>query len=172
MFTKPQDIVVALKLSLAGEARSYAVLAEELGMSASEVHAAVRRLGEAQLIDPETKAVRREALRNFLVHGVPHAFPARPKEITRGMPTAWAAPAMAGKFKASDQMPPVWPDPDGRVQGVAVRPLYASVPGAARRDAELYDLLALVDALRIGRARERALAEEEVGQRLNRHAPA
>lgn len=93
--------------------------------------------------------VRRDALHNFLVHGVPYAFPANPKEVTRGMPTAWAAPAMSGKFSSSDQVPPVWPDPEGRVQGASVQPLYPSVPGAARRDPELYALLALVDALRI-----------------------
>lgn len=172
MFTRPQDVVVALKLCLGAEPQSYADLGRSLGMSASEVHAAVRRLAEARLIDPETKEVRREALINFLVHGVPYAFPANPKELTRGMPTAWAAPAMFGKFSASEQIPPVWPDPDGRVQGSAVQPLYVSVPGAARRDPALYDLLALVDAMRIGRARERSLAEKEIAQRLNVHATA
>ena len=172
MFTKPQDVVVALKLCLDDTSRSYAELAEELGMSASEVHAAVRRLGEARLVDPETREIRRDALRSFLVHGVPYAYPARPKEVTRGMPTAWAAPAMAGKFSPSEQIPPVWPDPEGTVQGASVEPLYRSVPGAARRDPALYDLLALVDALRIGRARERGLAEKEIAQRLTQHVAA
>lgn len=172
MFTKPQDIVVALKLSLSDSIPSYAELGKSLGMSASEVHAAVRRLQEARLLDPETKQVRFEVLRNFLVHGVPYAFPVSPKAVTRGMPTAWAAPAMSDKISAADQMPPVWPDPDGKVQGAAVQPLYPSVPGAARRDPELYRLLALADALRIGRARERAIAEKELGLHLNRHAHA
>lgn len=170
MFTKPQDVVVALKLLLVESPRSYADLGRELGMSASEVHAAVRRLGDAHLLDPETKEIRREVFRNFLVHGVPHAFPARPKEITRGVPTAWAAPVLAGKISAAAQALPVWPDPEGRVQGAAVQPLYQSVPQAARRDAALYDLLALVDALRIGRARERTLAEKELNRRLHLHA--
>ena len=98
MHTKPQDVVVALKLSLVPVQRSYADLARELGMSASEVHAAVQRLGKARLLDPETKEVRREALRNFLVHGVPYAFPAHPHEVTRGMLTAWAAPVLSGKI--------------------------------------------------------------------------
>jgi len=53
-----------------------------------------------------------------------------------------------------------------------VQPLHPGVPGAAQRDPVLYDLLALVDALRIGRARERALAEKEIGQRLAHHAGA
>jgi DNA-binding Lrp family transcriptional regulator len=172
MFTKPQDVVVALKLALSAGHSSYAELGQALGISASEVHAAVRRLMQARLVDPETKRVRREALRDFLVHGVPYVFPANPKEVTRGMPTAWAAPLMADKFDASDQIPPVWPDPQGEVQGASIQPLYASVPGAARRDPELYQLLALVDAMRIGRARERALAEKEIAQRLTAHATA
>lgn len=172
MVTKPQDIVVALKLALNANDLSYAALGESLGMSASEVHAAVRRLIGARLLDPDTKQVRLEAFRKFLVHGVPYAFPVHPKEVTRGMPTAWAAPAMAEAFSASDQLPPVWPDPNGRVQGAAVEPLYRSVPGAASRDPELYHLLALVDALRIGRARERALAEKLIGESLTHHASA
>jgi DNA-binding Lrp family transcriptional regulator len=172
MFTKPQDVVVALLFTLEQEAKTYAELAQTLGMSASEVHASVRRLREARLIDPETREVRVEALRNFLVHGVPYAFPAALKEITRGMPTAWAAPVLADKIRGPDQLSPVWPDPNGRVQGSAVEPLYPSVPGAARRHPMLYDLLALVDALRIGRARERAFAEKELSVRLNRHVPA
>ena len=172
MFTKPQDVLVALKLALGTADFSYAELGQDLGLSASEVHAAVRRLIEARLLDSETKKVRLEAFRNFLVHGVPYAFPANPKAVTRGMPTAWAAPVMSAQINSSDQIPPVWPDPNGKVQGAAVQPLYGSVPGAARRDPELYDLLALVDALRIGRARERVLAEKEIGQRLNRHAHA
>ena len=170
MVTKPQDIVVALKLALGADDPSYAGMGKALGMSASEVHAAVRRLVEARLVDPETKKVRLAALRNFLVHGVPYAFPVDPKEVTRGMPTAWAAPVMSGMVSSSEQLPPVWPDPEGRVQGVSVQPLYSSVPGAALRDPELYNLLALVDALRIGRARERKFAEKEISQRLNSHA--
>jgi len=172
VYTKSQDVVVALLLTLEQGAKTYAELGQILGMSSSEVHAAVRRLREARLIDPETREVRVEALRIFLVHGVPYALPASLKEITRGMPTAWAAPALAGKIRSSDQLPPVWPDPNGKVQGSAVEPLYPSVPGAARRHPRLYDLLALVDALRIGRARERALAEREIAVRLNRHVPA
>ena len=172
MPTKPQDIVVALKLCLNAASRSYADLGKSLGMSASEVHAAVRRLMEARLVDPDTKEVRRESLCNFLVHGVPFAFPASPKEVTRGMPTAWAAPVMSEKFAATEQPPPVWPDPKGKITGAFVEPLYPSVPGAARRDSALYDLLALVDALRIGRARERNLAQKEIFSRLKTFVPA
>jgi hypothetical protein len=166
MNTKPQDVLVALKLSLGGPRLNYADLGLALGLSASEAHAAVRRLIEARLLDPVTHQVRREAFRNFLVHGLPYVFPASPGAITRGVPTAWAAPVMAGIINSAEQIPPVWPDPVGSVQGAAVPPLYASVPRVARQDPELYGLLAWVDALRLGRARERKIAVEEISQHL------
>ncbi len=56
-------------------------------------------------------------------------------------------------------------------KGFAVEPLYTSVPMAAKADPALYELLALVDTLRVGRARERNLAEEELKKRLE-HADA
>lgn len=160
---KGQDILVALKLVVRGGlAGPYAALAQELEMSASEVHSAVRRLEDARLLDPENKQVRGLLLRNLLVHGVPFVFPARAREVTRGTPTAWAAPAFVGTVVAGDQLPPVWPDSESNVQGLAVEPLYPSAPHAAKKDEKLYALLAAVDALRIGRARERAAAEKKI----------
>ena len=168
--TKPQDIVVALKLCLSGAERPFAVLAAELGMSASEVHGACVRLVEARLLEADSRCIRRAALREFLRGGVPYAFPAQLGELTRGVPTAWAAPVMAGKVAVADAAIPVWPDPDGTRQGLAVEPLYGSVPAAAKRDPALYELLALVDALRIGRARERKFAEQALEKQLS-HEP-
>jgi hypothetical protein len=168
---KPQDVLVALKLSLLEEMPGYVALGTSLGISASEAHAAVRRLTDSRLLDPETKRVRIRAFRNFLVYGVPFAFPARPKEATRGIPTAWAAPVF-GERIISGEMPPVWPDPEGNVRGTSVEPLYSSAPGASQRDPALYDLLALVDAMRFGRARERAFAEKEIDSRLGVRAAA
>jgi hypothetical protein len=78
---------------------------------------------------------------------------------------------MAGMVSVDDAVIPVWPDSDGTRQGAAVEPLYRSVPIAAKNDPALYDLLALVDALRIGRARERKFAEQELERRLS-HEPA
>jgi hypothetical protein len=165
MAVKPQDVVVAIKLVASGSAGSFANLAAALGISASEAHAAVRRLGEARLWDPDLKRIHRQALLKFLIHGVPHSFPAALKEATRGMPTAWAAPVFQGRI-VSNEPPPVWPDPEGEVRGQAVKPLYPSVVYAAKQDPKLHDLLALVDALRLGRARERKIAEVELEKRL------
>lgn len=85
--------------------------------------------------------------------------------LTRGLPTAHAAPPLRDQFAASDEPPPVWADPEGTVRGQELEPLYRSVPKAARADKELYELLALVDAVRSGRARERELAVKELRTR-------
>jgi len=60
------------------------------------------------------------------------------------------------RFKESLVMPLA----GGPVRGSEVKPLYRSAPRAASRDEQLYQMLAVVDALRTGRARERRLAEE------------
>lgn len=49
---------------------------------------------------------------------------------------------------------------------MALEPLHPNVPDVAMQDQDLYDLLALVDAVRTGRARERKLAREELRSRL------
>ena len=169
---KPQDIVLALKLFVDGEDNGYMALSKSLGVSASEVHAGVRRLTDARLLIPGTKRVCRQPLCELLVHGVAYIFPVHLGSVVRGMPTAWAAPVFGGKVVSGDQMPPVWRDIEGTVMGEAVEPLYPSVPGAARRDPALYDLLALVDAIRIGRARERSMAADAIAERLRVHAAA
>jgi hypothetical protein len=60
----------------------------------------------------------------------------------------------------------VWPDPTGEVRGQAIEPLYRSVPTAARNDPELYVLLSLIDAIRVGRVREQRLAVKELEQTM------
>jgi hypothetical protein len=63
-------------------------------------------------------------------------------------------------------------DTEGPVRGYSFAPLHKNVPLAALEDARFYELLALVDALRDGRARERDLAGRELKKRLeeNPHA--
>ena len=164
---KPQDVVVLLKLALQEDERwSYTSLAASLGMSPSEVHAAVRRAIRAGLMNAEHRRPNRAALEELLVHGVKYVFAAERGGVTRGIPTAHAAPALAGEFVQDDELPPVWPDPEGTVRGETLEPLYPSVPRAVRGDDRLYAGLALVDALRIGRARERKVAAERLHRLL------
>lgn len=170
MILKPQDVVVLLKLvAIGSEPWTFQRLAVELSVSQSEVHAGVRRAVAARLMsDASTASGRpvREALLEFLVHGVKYAFPPERGGLTRGVPTGYAAPPLNKLIVGSSDPPPVWPYAEGSVRGLAFTPLYPSVPAAALKDPLLYELLALVDAIRDGRARERNLAAKELESRL------
>jgi hypothetical protein len=170
MILKPQDIVILLKLVIIGNRSwSYSSLANDLAMSPSEVHSGIGRVREARLFDPHRKAPIIKALLEFLVHGVKYAFPPDRGPLTRGMPTSYSSPPLNSQMVRSDEPPPVWPAPEGNVRGYEFSPLYRSVPKAAAQDNELYELLALVDAIRDGRARERELAVKEITTRLDKH---
>lgn len=169
MILKPQDVVVVLKLSeFDGKRPPFAQIAAELLMSSSEVHAAVKRAQTADLMHGPELGERPNcrALEEFLIHGLKYVFPAQHGAMTRGLPTSYAAEPLRRYIQAGDEPLPVWPNPTGPVRGVAFEPLYPSVPEAAKRDAHLYELLALVDAIRDGRVRERKIAERELIHRL------
>lgn len=164
---KPQDVVVLLKIAAKGGESWRAVdLAGELGISASEVCMALERARRVGMLEDGKRRLRKAPLLEFLVHGLKYVFPAEPGALCRGVPTAHSAPPLAGRIVAEEGDRFVWPCAEGSVRGQAVTPLYPSVPEAARRDPRLHELLALVDALRVGRARERKLAQAELERRL------
>ena len=106
----------------------------------------------------------KQAFMGFLEHGLKYVFPQRPGAIVRGVVTAHSAPPLK-EIIISDETY-VWPYAKGTARGQSIHPLYSSAPSAAIRDPELHSLLALVDALRVGRARERALALAELKKRF------
>lgn len=174
MVLKPQDLLILLKIiARAGDAWSYGSLAVELAMSPAEVHSGVKRAIRARLAMPgESGAPARPVLRaleEFVIHGAPYVFIAEHGEISRGVATAWAAPMFGNDFVETSELPLVWPHPDGKSRGQSLTPLYRAAPYAALQDERLYELLALVDMLRIGRARERNLARERLKYRLTEY---
>jgi hypothetical protein len=108
--------------------------------------------------------VNARALEEFLVHGIKYAFPPEKGGMTRGIPTASAAEPLNRKM--TQEPVPVWPFEQGSKRGYAFLPLYRRAPQAALKDRELYQLLALVDALRDRSARERELAKRELSAQL------
>lgn len=172
MILKPQDVLVMLKLLAMGRKPwSYAALAVQLGMSPSQLHSAIKRALKAQLAvrDKDEIIPNLRNLEEFLFHGVKYVFVPEQGELTRGMPTAHAAPPMNKRIVASTEPPPVWPDAKGSARGIAFSPLYNLAPNAARADHKLYELLVLVDAIRGGRARERDIAIKELKARLEHY---
>jgi hypothetical protein len=168
---RPQDIVVVLRLSLDDMPLiTYAALAKELAMAASQVFASVKRAGLARLLSMSAGRgieVNRAGLREFAIHGVRYAFPAISAGLTRGVPTAYAAPSLRSLITQPNEPPPVWPHPDGQVRGFALYPLAPAVPHLAQRNDRFYDLLSAIDAIRIGAAREREIASELLLRRLD-----
>jgi hypothetical protein len=179
MDLRSQDLVLVLKLVATSPSWSFGKLAKELAMSTSHAFESAKRAEKLHLLHistvapspPKSRGVLlqpiRANLKEFLLHGVRYVFSVERGGVTRGIPTAEAAPPLREYFPEPSVLQPVWPDPVGSVRGTAFSPLYKNVPQAAKRDAKLYELLALVDAIREGRAREREIAIRELVARID-----
>lgn len=162
---RPQDVAVLLKIAALDDepwlARDVAVA---LHLSPAEVSNSLRRSMFAGLIETGTRKVVGQALLEFLQYGLPYVFPARPGGMVRGVPTAHSAPPLRSRFMSDEAF--VWPSAKGALRGHEIRPLYPGAVEASLADPELHALLALTDALRVGRVRERAEATKELAKRL------
>ena len=104
-------------------------------------------------------------MEEYLIHGVRYAFPGRRGRLARGIPTTHAAPPLAIQITSRDRLR-VWLSPEGKTKTYALEVLYRSVPVAAISAPKLHELLALVDILRVGRAREGKMGGKELKKRL------
>ncbi|MGH9497405.1 MAG: hypothetical protein ACRD3B_20575 [Candidatus Sulfotelmatobacter sp.] len=156
-------------------------MGKDLFMSPSQVFRSVERAEAARLlIAPSVPSLpdasrelaltwmwpNRGNLKEFLIHGVKYCFPVQRGGPTRGIPTAEAAPPLNQMLTQDFPLPPVWPDPAGMFRGISFSPLHKIAPQAAMRDHNLYEFLALLDAIREGRAREREIAIHELSAKL------
>jgi hypothetical protein len=166
---KPQDLLVALKIAVNRD-REFTLteLAMELHMAISAVHGSIRRGEQARLISRSAGSIRviRSSLREFAIHGAKYAFPTVLGPLAKGVPTAIAGPVLRVHFEQADSLPPVWPDPEGSGYGPSITPLYTTVPAACKSDGPLFEVLTLIDALRVGAAREQEQATIQLKERL------
>ncbi len=181
---KSQDIGLLLKLismqrrevGLDGNvqelAQHYSVraLASETGISKSQISLALQRCFDVGLAKRDREhgipRTNSKGLFEFIVYGLRYVFPASLGRVSRGIATSLGAPVLEGQLMSAGELVPVWPAAKGNTKGQAVEPLFSSVTYAVQKDAELYALLALVDAIRLGLPRERSLAIEMIQQRL------
>jgi hypothetical protein len=112
------------------------------------------------------KKVNRSALLELLGHGMRYVYPAVRGELTRGVPTSFAAEPLRSVIHDSGAEVPVWPYVLGKVRGYSFEPLYKHAAEASLADPAFHELLSLVDALRDGRVRERKIALEMMNRRL------
>lgn len=152
---RPHDVCVLLQRALTSKV-TYRELATKVGLSVGEAHNSESRLAAAKLVARGKGQVNVRGALEFLTYGVPYVFPGKLGAEARGVPTAFSAPPLVDYIKSTLQV--VWPSVHGNARGYSLEPLCAYAPETSLSNPELYYRLALVDALRIGRARERKLA--------------
>ena len=163
---RPHDVAILLKIAGKGQQKWYMKdLAYELGISASEISESLNRSVIAGLISSDKKTIMKLALLDFLKSGLRFVYPQRPGAMVRGIATAHSAPPLDGKILSEEQF--VWPYAKGISRGQAIEPLHPKIPEACLRDSEYYELMALADALRVGKVREQELAFEIIREKLD-----
>ncbi|MGB5322911.1 hypothetical protein [Lutimonas sp.] len=154
---RPHDIAILLKIASKGTEKWYMKdLANELQISASEISESINRSIIGGLISSDKRTLKKLALLDFLRSGLRYVYPQQPGAITRGLETAISAPPLNNEFFSDENF--VWPYGKGNVRGQAIEPLHPKTPEACLHDSKYYELMALTDAIRIGKAREQNLA--------------
>jgi hypothetical protein len=163
---RPQDVVVLLKIvAIRNDDWYNSDLANSLQISASEISEVLNRCKIAGLIDSKKRKVHINSFIEFLIYGLKYVFPAEPGTIVKGIPTAHSAPPINEHISAGVDIY-VWPYAKGNKRGQAIEPLYKTLPAIIHEDELFYELLALVDTIRVGRVREIKIAIDELKKRL------
>ena len=163
---KPQDIAILLFICQYSDGKyKISEIADSLQISQSEVSESVNRSNIAKLIDAKSKTVFRNGLYEFLVYGLRFVFPVVPGSNVRGIPTSHSGPPL-NRLITSGEDKFVWSYSKGSIRGMSIEPLYKTIPLICSEFPEYYELLYLVDALRIGRSREVVLARQILSERL------
>ncbi|MEW4925760.1 hypothetical protein [Algibacter sp. 2305UL17-15] len=162
---KPQDILILLKISTLGDQEWFQhTLSEDLNISQSEISECLSRSKYSGLIDASRKRVNILNLLEFIQFGIKYVFPQQPGPIVRGIATAHSAPPLDKEIQSDQHY--VWPYARGNMRGQAIQPLYKTVPKVILNDKKLHEVLALVDAIRVGKVREQHLAMSLLKERL------
>jgi hypothetical protein len=185
---KPLDVVVGLKIGLneqsihevrekGSSSRPYTTnsvgdLAGSLYKVKGDISRAINRLqalglvGERQPKEGDVLSgnrkyysLQRKSMADFLCYGIRHTFGPEKSGVGRGLPTGWNCPLIDSPMNPPE-IPLVWAQPGGQVQGELIEPLYANCADACGHDPGLYLLLSLVDILRLGKPRELGYARE------------
>ena len=166
---RPQDIVILLKITtMRDDNWTFSQIADSLQISESEVSCAMERNKLAGLVSPDKTKVNKLALRDFLIYGIKYVFPPQAGHSDRGIATAHSAPPVNRHITETDENY-VWKYYKGTKRGNSIVPLYDKIPKIVENQPELYELLAIVDTLRIGKKREVEIAINELDKRLNRY---
>lgn len=162
---RPHDVVILLKIiAIDNENWMMKDIANKLHISSSEVSESLNRSVWAGLMTNDKRRIFKSALLDFIIHGLKYVYPQKPGAMVRGIKTAHSAPPLS--FEINSEQNYVWPYAEGNSRGFAIEPLHPNVPKACLEDHKLYELLALLDAIRIGNTREQNMAINELNNRI------
>lgn len=158
---RPQDIAILLKIVMLGKNEwQYQDLSRSLCISGAEVNASLNRSKLAGLIDYNRKRVNKQALYEFLEHGIQYVFPIHPGALSKGIPTAHSHPVFKDQIVSESVF--VWPDINGTEIGQTIEPLFITQVKAIKEDSALYEVLSLIEILRVGKPREKNIALQQL----------
>ena len=163
---KSQDILILLHLLTLPQKWIQIEVAKTLMISPSEVSNALNRCVVAGFINADKSRINKLAIREFLISGLKYTFPAEISAKVRGIATAHSASPIIESIVEGDDIY-VWSYYLGTRRGHGIKPLYKTVTKIVGNNPELYELLVIVDTLRIGKVREMEIAIEELDKRLN-----
>lgn len=135
-------------------------LVQSLRISLSEVSESLDRSMFSGLLDNSKKKVNRQGLNNLLIYGIQYIFPVQPGALVRGIPTAHSFSKFRKEFNSNIQY--VWQDDEGTDIGQEIEPFYKKQVFAIKQDHTMYEVLALIDLLRIGKKREVEFATKKL----------
>lgn len=163
---KGQDIALIIKLLLnqrSNRSIEHTTLAFELFISQSEVSKGMLRLEKAKLLSrysDKSLEIHKHGLCEMLIHGLKYFMVADLNLPERGIVTAHSFPSVKQLMVSEDEY--VWPFIDGDKKGIALSPLYKTLPNALYRtpDEAFHEVMSALDLMRLGGSREVQVAKE------------
>lgn len=137
------------------------------GLSIAVLSRSMKFLRQAKLV-AENEPVYRN-IEEFLIHGFSYVFPMEKGRVTRGFVSGIDATKLKSDF-VDNEYPIVWAHPEGNIKGFSVPPLHKAIPEMIAKnklEQNVYEMLALLDVLRIGQRREIEAAKKCLKELLN-----
>ena len=163
---KGQDIAILIKLLLKQKVKEkieFKNIAYELYISQSEVTKSIKRLEKSRLLtrySDDSVELHKHELMELFTYGVKYLFSAEVNIATRGMAAAYSSPHFKKIILSEETY--VWPYIHGNTKGLALTPIYKTLPNALDRtpDENFYTIISALDLIRLGGKRENKIAKE------------
>lgn len=165
---KPQDCLV-LASRIFHPSYDQQNTAAQVMISQSSASYSYQRLRNASLLLKSGEANLANSI-EFMIYAIKYLYPAKLSNLSVGIPTAHSHPSL-NFVNWKGQFPIIWPfvivddsiDSEIKlVRGETLQPIHKNVPFVSFVHYEFHQLFALIDMIRIGKAREKKIAQDEL----------